>query len=353
MHVGGVAGHDRGERHVGEGLDEPHRRDRADDPAVGGGGEDDVESLGGRLAGVHGGHRVTDGGGLGERHEVGGRESPGRRRVVAQEGAYLAALRLGQEVEDGEPALLVHLRYEVGRIVGRHRGQQASRVGVAAIAHELDLVLRIELLEDVRLELAVLSDGFDDLFALLVRGGLDEVGDLRRVQTGELAVGDAQPRRGDVGHERLDAAPVDDGPRPPRPPQPAREEPPEDPASRWVDAHDLPPAVDLGQLDLVGPDEPSAAEVDEVAGHEVPGEQQLPGTALEAAEVDAVALELDTARLHPRDLPDRDEQVAAPDGYNQADDGRVRLSPDADDHVLDPAEPLSGAIDQGPLGDAR
>jgi hypothetical protein len=36
-----------------------------------------------------------------------------------------------------------------------------------------------------------------------------------------------------------------------------------------VDADDLPAAVEAGDLDLVGPDEPGPLEVDEVAGQEV------------------------------------------------------------------------------------
>ena len=43
-------------------------------------------------------------------------------------------------------------------------------------------MLGIELLEHVGFELAVGADGVDDLLALFVRGRLDQVGDLRRVQ---------------------------------------------------------------------------------------------------------------------------------------------------------------------------
>ena len=48
-------------------------------------------------------------------------------------------------------------------------------------------MLVVELLEHVGLELLVLADRLEDLLALLVRGGLDEIGDLRRVQPAQAA----------------------------------------------------------------------------------------------------------------------------------------------------------------------
>ena len=50
-------------------------------------------------------------------------------------------------------------------------------------------MLGVELLEDVGLELEVLADGVDYLLALLVRGGLDEIGDLGGVKPGNLRYG--------------------------------------------------------------------------------------------------------------------------------------------------------------------
>ena len=130
--------------------------------------------------------------------------------VVAEQGPDLALLGPGQELEHGEPALLVELDDEVGGVVGGHGGEQPGRLGVGAAADELDLVLGVELLEDVGLELAVLAHRLDDLLALVVRGRFDQVGDLGRMEPGQLAVGDAEAGRGDVGHEGLDAGPVDD-----------------------------------------------------------------------------------------------------------------------------------------------
>ena len=113
-------------------------------------------------------------------------------------------------------------------------------------------------------------DRLDDLLALFVRGGLDEVGDLGGMEPGQLAVGDAQARRGDVRHEWLDARPVDDLPGRDASGRATRGSSRRS-ATRGLGstADDLPAAVDAGQLDLVGTDEPGALEVDQVPGAQV------------------------------------------------------------------------------------
>ena len=147
----------------------------------------------------------------------------------------------------------------------------SSRAASASVRarDELDLVLGVELLEHVGLELAVLADGLDDLLALVVRRRLDEVGDLGGVEPGQLAVGDAQARRGDVGDEGLDARPVHDLAGGDATPQRTGREPAQGHTGARVDPHDLPAPVDAGELDLVGPDEPGPLEVDQVPGSEV------------------------------------------------------------------------------------
>ena len=76
------------------------------------------------------------------------------------------------------------------------------------ILEELKLVVVVELLEDIRLELAVVvTDGLDDLFALVAGGRLDEVGNLRRMELCQLRVGDAKAHRRHVPDERLDLRP--------------------------------------------------------------------------------------------------------------------------------------------------
>ena len=119
------------------------------------------------------------------------------------------------------------------------------------------------------------------------------------------------------------------------------------------DARHLPGAVHLGQLDLVGPDQPAPHDVDEMARRQVPGEEQLTGTTLEPAQVDLAAVEPDVAGLETVHLSDRDEQVAAADVDDEPDDGRVRALPHPDDHVLDPSDAISLAVDERAPDHAR
>ena len=195
---------------VGSRLDQPHHRGRAGDPAVVTPGEDHGQGFGGRGAAAHGLEHVADRGRLRQAEEVGAHEPAGGLGVVVQQRPDLALLGHGEELEHGEAVVLVELDDEIGGVVGRHGGEQAGRLGIGAAADELDLVLGIELLEDIGLELAVLAHRLDDLLALFVRGRFHQVGDLGGMEPGELAVGDAQARRGDVRHEGLDARPVHD-----------------------------------------------------------------------------------------------------------------------------------------------
>ena len=133
---------------------------------------------------------------------VGAHEPAGGLGGVAEQVADLALLGLGHELEQREPAVLVHLADEVRRVVGRHPREQPCGVVVGALVDELELVLGVELLEDVGLELAVEPHGLDDLLALLVARGLDEVGDLGGVQLRQPAVRDAEPRRRARGSRR-------------------------------------------------------------------------------------------------------------------------------------------------------
>ena len=71
-------------------------------------------------------------------------------------------------------------------------------------------MLVVELLEDVGLELLVLADGLEDLLALLVARGLDEVGDLRRMQLRDAPVREPQARGRHVSDERLELGPGDE-----------------------------------------------------------------------------------------------------------------------------------------------
>src|SRR5581483_3873871 len=105
-------------------------------------------------------------------------------RRVAEQRAHPPALDARQQVYDRLPAFVRQLEQEVNRIVRLHPGEQGGDVLVPAILEELALMLRLELLEEVGLEIGIAANGVDDLLALMVRRGLDEVGELRRVQSG-------------------------------------------------------------------------------------------------------------------------------------------------------------------------
>src|SRR5580658_6583032 len=105
---------------------------------------------------------------------------------------------------------------------------------------------RVKLFEHVRFKLTVETDGLDDLLALFVARLLHEVGDLRLVKLGELAIGNAEPRRRDVGHERLDRCEVHDAIGLDTRADLATEHPTKEGVTTGVDTDDLPTSVDLG-----------------------------------------------------------------------------------------------------------
>ena len=70
-------------------------------------------------------------------------------------------------------------------------------------------MLVVELLEHIRLELLVLAHRLEDLLALLVRGGLDQVRDLGGVKPAQPRR-ELQPRRRHVADERLEVRPRDE-----------------------------------------------------------------------------------------------------------------------------------------------
>jgi len=75
-------------------------------------------------------------------------------------------------------------------------------------------------------------------------------------------------------------------------------------------------------------------------------EQQLSRAALEPPEVERLADELHEARPQRLDAVDRDEQVPPGDAGDEPGDRRVRLAVEADDQVLDPADPFPRPVDE-------
>ena len=121
-----------------------------------------------------------------------------------------------------------------------------------------------------------------------------------------------------------------------------------------VDPDDLPAAVEPGDLDLVGPDEPGALEVDEVAGQEVLDQQELARAAVEALEVDGLAHQLDArpGRMSAmRSMGTNRERW--PMRTTRPDRGGWGVSPRLDDEVLDPAQAVAVAVHERALHHAR
>ena len=112
-------------------------------------------------------------------------------------------------------------------------------------------MLVVELLEHVSLELLVLADSLEDLLTLIMRSGLDEIGDLRRMKPRQATGTQPQTRRRHVRDERLDLRPRDelgvlvlvDAKAP-------REKAPDPGAEGRVDPRDAPRARLAYQLDL-------------------------------------------------------------------------------------------------------
>src|ERR1039458_4244364 len=318
-----VGPHDISHVGGGPGPDVRSRGARADEASFFVESEHDVQGLNWRRRGPHRLESSLDGRRGWHCGVVGAHEAASGLRWVAEEVPNLALLGFGHELEQWQPALLIHFADEVCRVVRRHPRKESRRIVVGALVDELELVLGVELLEHVGLELAVESDGLDDLLALLVAGRLDEVGDLGRMQPGEAPVRDPESSGGYVTYERLDLGEVDDARRRDPAPKAPAEEPAEQGASPNVDTHDLPRAVDVGKLDLVRRDEAPAHEVDEVPSEQVMGEQDLTGAPLEATQVNPLALEPRAAPLDRGDLADGHEQIASPDTHDDADHGRV------------------------------
>ena len=102
-----------------------------------------------------------------------------------------------------------------------------------------------------------------------------------------------------------------------------------------VHADDFPASVDLGDLDLVGDDDATAHEVDEVAGQEVLGEQHLSRTALELRRSTRRPSNVMRPAASPPIFLDGHEEVATLDADHRADDRRVRVVAEPRDQVLD------------------
>ena len=187
-----------------------------------------------------------------------------------------------------------------------------------------------------------------------MRRRLDQVGELGRVESSELRVGDAQLDRRDVSRERLDARPVEEvGDADGSWRDSARQQAPEQAARVDVDADDAPPAFDAGDLDLVRADEAGAVDVDQLPVEQVLAQKQLAFASFERLQVEACLRERDPAVFDLPDLLCRDEHEPARDlGDGAADRGVVALVQPRDE-VFDAAQPAADGVGELAARDER
>ena len=210
-------------------------------------------------------------------------------------------------------------------------------------------MLVVELLENIRLELLVVANRGQDLLALLVGGGLDEVGDLRRMQARESARAKLQPRGGYVRKERLDLMPRHDLFLVSRvAAEAAREEAPE----AWSEARNYarhtPHAVVLThKLHLMRSDQSRCGHVDHPPVQEVTSQQHLTGAALELREVQLRGRRLGDLGAELLDVCDRHEQFTPTDSRFEPHHGRQRVTEiQARNDVLNPPKSAPVRIKQ-------
>ena len=120
-----------------------------------------------------------------------------------------------------------------------------------------------------------------------------------------------------------------------------------------VDADDAVPALEPRELDLVRPHEPGAVDVDQLAVEDVLLQQHLLRPPPEVLEVELLADQRHEAGAELDDLLGGDEDRAPRDGGDDSGDGRIVVVAEADDQVVDAAEPLAGCVAQVAADDER
>ena len=238
----------------------------------------------------------------------------------------------------------------VDRLVGLHGGQQARRLDRIRLAQQLLEVLGLHLLEGVgRL---VRAQRGQQLATLVTPQVLEQVGQLAGAQAVQALVGrleaDVRRRTADVlGRlgEGLNGGPVDDavgrgrgrhrrGPR--RRSSVALDT--SAPTSRMRPMH-------LGQVEVGGPDDLHALDVDELVVEDVFGQEHLAGAPDDVAQVEPGRAEDHLGVADPVDGRGRDEGEPAADPDDQTAHGRVHLAVGPAGHdVVQPADLLAGLV---------
>ena len=238
----------------------------------------------------------------------------------------------------------------VDRLVGLHGGEQARRLDRIGLAQQLLEVLGLHLLEGVgRL---VGAERGQQLATLVAPQVLEQVGQLAGAQPVQALVGRLEAhvgrRTADVlGRlgEGLDGGPVDDAVRRRAWPPPARAETPEQRGVGDVGTDQPDAADDLGQVEVGGPDDLDALDVDELVVEDVLGQQHLAGAADDVAQVEPGRAQDHLGVADPVDGRGRDEGEPAPDPDDQTAHRRVHLPVGPAGHdVVQPADLLAGLV---------
>ncbi len=178
-------------------------------------------------------------------------------------------------------AALGQLGDGVGGVVGPHVGDDVGHLFVGHVLEEPVGGVGVQLLEHVRLELGVGVHHVEDLLALLARGVLEQVGDLRRLEPADPTEPGPGPHAGRVADQRFEGLPVLA-----RVAARAADETEEAGRSAGVEARHHPALVGLLELDVPGPDQFGVGDVDEPVAQNVLAKQHLALAALEAPQVD-------------------------------------------------------------------
>ncbi len=141
----------------GVGPDEVRERDGAGQPFAGVHREHPGERVGGDRRPPHPVEGFFDAGLLVDTGEVRAHQAARRRRVVSEERPHPPTLHGRQAFQHRLTPLLRERADEVGRVVGLHPRDQLGHLRVGSVFEKLDLVERLELLEDVGLELGIVS----------------------------------------------------------------------------------------------------------------------------------------------------------------------------------------------------
>ena len=142
-----------------------------------------------------------------DRDELGGHRPAGGVLGVGEQAAELLGLVALHQGEQLLAGLVGQVGDQVGRVVGRHLLEDVGRAFRREALEDLDLRVRLHLLDRVGGGLVV--EGGQDAGPVARRQLVDDRGQVGRMQLGQAGVRDAELDRRDAGLDRVDVLPVD------------------------------------------------------------------------------------------------------------------------------------------------